>query len=559
MAYGSVLTEEQDTPVERKGRGAFFTPARIASYIVRQTILSSDDRVLEPSCGEGEFMTAAVLRLTEHGASSEQIESDILGCELHEQSACEARKRLACIGIKAHIETQNFFFVEPTRSFDVVIGNPPYIRYQDFSGDSRTRALECAHLGGVKLSALSSSWAPFVVHAIRFLAEGGRIGMVLPAELLTSGYAGPVRSYLLSSFASVTVVMFDRPVFPEVQEEVVLLIAEGLHLGEADGITIHNVLDIEHIDDRSTHFTVVKGEERWPVGRCGSDAMTLMHSALEAGLTSLSTWGKVRLGAVTGANDFFTLTDEEVRRYRLAQDVIPLCPPGSRHLRLLSYGLDCHQQLTERGMRTSLFYPQKQLSEGFFSYIERGEMSGVSQSYKCRNRHPWWLVPGVSTPDAFLTYMNGAGPNICANHARAACLNSVHGITFYEGLRDVGMEAMPLLSLSSITQLSAEVYGRSYGGGILKLEPREASKIVVVAPEQALGFKDELKTINKAVAGVLSSGARDDATRYVDKALSELGVISLDLSNDAQELLVRMRERRAARSKGKKRGVGIDG
>src|SRR5664280_613863 len=49
-----------------------------------------------------------------------------------------------------------------------------------------------------------SSWAAFTVHAAEFLRPGGgRLGLVLPAELLTVNYAAEVRRYLMARFGRV--------------------------------------------------------------------------------------------------------------------------------------------------------------------------------------------------------------------------------------------------------------------------------------------------------------------------------------------------------------------
>ena len=76
-----------------------------------------------------------------------------------------------------------------------MIGNPPFIRYQDFSGEARARSRTAARRAGVGLSNLASSWAAFAVHAALFLRPGGRMGLVLPAELLSVNYAAQVRRF----------------------------------------------------------------------------------------------------------------------------------------------------------------------------------------------------------------------------------------------------------------------------------------------------------------------------------------------------------------------------
>jgi len=96
---------------------------------------------------------------------------------------------------------------------DAVIGNPPYVRYQDSSAPAERRRSGGPPEAGRPISGLASSWAAFLLHASRFLAPGGRLGLVLPAGLLSVNDAAPVRSYLLESFSQVELVMFEERVF----------------------------------------------------------------------------------------------------------------------------------------------------------------------------------------------------------------------------------------------------------------------------------------------------------------------------------------------------------
>lgn len=79
--------------------------------------------------------------------------------------------------------------MEPEPAYDAVIGNPPYVRYQDVTGAAGAKGMRAAIAEGVRLTGLSSGWAPFTVHAARFLKPEGRLGLVLPAELMTVNYA----------------------------------------------------------------------------------------------------------------------------------------------------------------------------------------------------------------------------------------------------------------------------------------------------------------------------------------------------------------------------------
>src|SRR5439155_19850777 len=121
------------------------------------------------------------------------------------------------------------FQVDPCQfgPITAVVGNPPYIRYQRFTGLVRERAIRRAKEVGVDLPKLTSSWAPFLVHATRFVAPGGRLAMVLPVELAYATYAEPVLEYLRRSFRTLRVLTFRRRLFRQLSEDTLLLLADG--------------------------------------------------------------------------------------------------------------------------------------------------------------------------------------------------------------------------------------------------------------------------------------------------------------------------------------------
>ena len=126
-----------------------------------------------------------------------------------------------------------------------------------------------------------------------------------------------------------------------------------------------------------------------------------------------------------------------------------------------------------------------QLSTAAAAYIAAGEKAKVNDAYKCRVRSPWWKVPRVGVPDLLLTYMNHDTPRLVANEAGVTYLNSVHGVTLQPEHRKLGRDLLPIGVLNSLTLLGAELVGRSYGGGILKVEPKEADLLPVPVPRRA--------------------------------------------------------------------------
>lgn len=542
-----------DTPALRKERGAFFTPDEITQFISNWAIRAADDLVMEPSAGDAAFLVAAVGRLRELTPDLE-ARPIVDGVEIHAHSARIARQRVKAAGGNANIRHSDFFVIEPEPVYDAVVGNPPFIRYQDFSGESRTRSREAALRGGVLLTGLASSWAAFTIHSALFLKEGGRLGLVLPAELLSVNYAAPVRRFLFNRFRDVQLVLFDEQVFPEAEADVVLLLADGYMEGPAHHATIRQAKNAAELSSLGAGLTWTPADPaaKWTSSLVDPQAIAPLHKLLQGGkFASLETWGDTTLGIVTGNNKFFTLSPQRVKELGLPRnELLRLSPPGSSHLRGLSLSNGLLTKLGRQGSATYLFYPSDPPSAEAASYIEDGHRTGVNTAYKCRVRKTWYQVPLVPPADLLLTCMNADTPRLTANDAAARHLNSVHGVYLNEQYRELGRELLPLASLNSVTLLHAEMVGRAYGGGILKIEPKEADVWAMPSPALILARADALRTIKQEVADLLGEGRLLDAVKIVDQALlvdcDELSAEPIDRIRQARAEFSQRRTVRAA-------------
>ena len=205
-------------PHDAKALGTYFTPEGVAEALVQWAVRDPGDLLLDPSSGDGRFVAR-------HPNS--------VGIEQDPASVAEASDRAPNATV-----VQGDFFTwasDDRRRFDCAVGNPPFIRYQRFSGATRRAALEYCRRFGVTFSGLSSSWAPFIVAAASKLRDGGRIAFVVPAEIGHAPYATPLMEYLVTNFGSVHLVAIRKKIFPRLSEDCWLLFADnaGCH---ADGI-----------------------------------------------------------------------------------------------------------------------------------------------------------------------------------------------------------------------------------------------------------------------------------------------------------------------------------
>lgn len=542
-----------DNAVLRKARGAFFTPAEIAHFMTDWAVRSADDRVLEPSCGEASFLLSAGARLRTLGASRLFWGEQLHGVEIHQASAENANAVLAAERFDASIWVGDFFDREPSPTYDAVIGNPPYVRYQQFAGDARTKAIQAALTQGVRLTGLSSSWAAFTVHAARFLKPSGRLALVLPAELLTVNYAAEVRRFLLRRFSKIRLVMFDVRVFPDVEQEVVLLMAEGS--GGAPCFEVFQARGVDQLPNIDTtswaEFRPEFGGSKWTPALISPSIFSVYQKfSLGVGFESMIDWGETYLGAVTGNNKYFALSREKVRELGLPPtDLIRISPPGSRHLRGLSFTEKAWERLSNEGAASFLFYPATDdPRQSAQSYIESGRRKKVHKAYKCENRSPWWRVPMGEVPDLLFTYMNQDRPRLITNEAGVYITNSLYGVALKKDRRKLGRELLPIACLNSLTLLGAEMVGRSYGGGLLKMEPKEADVLPVPSLTTLTAVGERLKNVRHALSTALRNGDVLGAAEIVDRIVltDHLKVTDADIFalRQARELLFQRRQAR---------------
>ncbi|MHB0885149.1 MAG: Eco57I restriction-modification methylase domain-containing protein [Bacillota bacterium] len=457
----------------KKATGSYYTDPAVATFLATWAIRRPGERVLEPSFGDGVFLSAAHSRFASLGGNGQIVGVDI------NQEAWESAKEFF-----PHFElVLNDFFKIPPGAFglfDAVIGNPPFIRYHYFTGEARKRALSLAAAKGVMIPALASAWAPFIVQAVSHLATGGRLGMVAPYEVTYANYARPVVAYLAKSFGDVKCLTFDTPLFPALNEKTVLLLCSGFGRSTAQ-IAFHRYESLAAASvslgepDYSVHV------EDWGAGSAKAGLLNLpvdirrlyLDMTAHAKVSRLGELMDLTIGYVTGANDFFHLSRSEVERTGLAARDLRLAIRRSSDFG--SVGLAIRSS-DARELAASdshwLFLPEGTLDPNSQRYTEDGERAGVHTRYKCRARKPWYLVPGVRTPEMMMSVFSTSAPRLVANEAGLVASNSVLVLT--RGRPGVDRLALAASSLTSLAQLSAEIEGHTLGGGALKFEPAEA-------------------------------------------------------------------------------------
>ena len=452
---------------QRKHSGSYYTPEAVVRSLVAWAAHDCSDRLLDPSCGDGRFLAAH--------ANSVGVEQD------PEAAAIVHSKSPGSL-----IHQGDFFgWASQTHErFECAAGNPPFIRYQSFTGQVREAAQQICTRNGATFSSLSSSWAPFIVATATLLKRGGRMAFVVPAEIGHAPYAIPVLEYLAAHFADVQVVAVQRKLFPQLSEDCWLLRADGFG-GLTDSFLLTPLTQFGFMR-KPPSVGVRISVTAWRKWNCrlrpflmSSDVRELYRSVADDPRTSrLSDLAKVGIGYVTGDNDFFHL-----RPSQAGQTGIPraLLAPTIRNGRSLAGNEVTMADVEEWWRRDEQKFllrlsPSVPLPQSVLKYLDSDAGKRARAAYKCRNRNPWFAVSDVVVPDAFMSYMSSDGPALVANRAGCVGTNSVHVLELRDSVR---LSQLQSVWSSPLTKLSCELEGHPLGGGMLKLEPREAGRILV--------------------------------------------------------------------------------
>ncbi|MEC5293341.1 MULTISPECIES: Eco57I restriction-modification methylase domain-containing protein [unclassified Aurantimonas] len=545
-----------------KLRGGYYTSAQVAEWLCGWAIQSADDTVLEPSCGDGAFLDAAAQRLLSLGATPAKIARRLTGVEIIPAEARAATERLrpdlgkAADKIVCNSDFFGWWQGTDQPSFDVIVGNPPFIRYQSFPEPHRTRAMEIMGDQGLKPNRLTNIWVPFVVAATASLKPGGRLALVLPAEILQVTYAAQLRSYLTDHFARIDVIACNELFFENAEQEVVLLLADGALASATEENTCRvaltaaeTVADITDIKpalllERAEPKIIRHDSEKWLKYFLDNRQISFMRALRDAEITtSMSTHAGIDVGVVTGKNEFFVLSSDQIEDLGLEGYTTPLVSRAVQ-LKGSQIGEADWRSLAADGNRVHLLNISKvqasKLSAKLRRYIDDGERKEFHKGYKCSIREPWYLVPSVWVPDGFAFRQIYDFPRMVLNASGATSTDTIHR------MRSHGAKPERVIAntYTWLTAASAEIEGRSYGGGVLELEPTEAERLLM--PAQLNGAMP-LKEVDQLVRAGRLEAVLEENARIILREHMGLTVADCDL---LKSVWTQMRDRRNSRRRG---------
>ena len=532
---------------EQKLRGAYYTPLQLANAMVSLVASQNITNVLEPSCGDGVFLDSLALL---------GLINDIPNITAVEIETDEVEK----VGNKyknnknVHVVNADFldFYqrVYGKETYDLILGNPPYIRYQYLTEEQREMQSSILTSHGMKSNKLINAWVAFLVACVQLLSENGKIAFVIPAEILQVAYAEDLRLFLSNQLSKITLLTFEQLVFPDIEQEILVFIGEKDK--EEKGIRIielSNLEDFKKLDLNSNGFQKLKHvKEKWTKYFVSADEIKVIQSIRDdKRFTKFSDLALINVGITTGNNTYFSVDKQTADKYELSSVTLPLIGRSSHAHGIFFTDSDWQENIDadKRAMLISFpDTPYEEYAAEHKAYIELGEKNGENKGYKCSIRDRWYIVPSVWVPDAFFLRRNNLYPKFVLNRCNAVSTDTMHRIKFNEG---VNAENVLLSYYNSISFAFTEICGRSYGGGVLEILPGEVGNImlpVITNIDEAL--KNEL--LERIDTIVRNDEDIEAALDLVDqKLLVEILGIDKSICTSCRQIWEKMQKRRLGR------------
>ena len=533
-------------PNKKRLLGAYYTPVDIATSLTRWALARGGNTVLDPSFGGCAFLIASASILGLKGIG--QPGRLVFGIDIDEECSTYVRDHPDLV--VENCVYRDFLACSPddlpSAPFGAIVGNPPFVRHHWLKGDAQAAARASLRDSGVSLPMTASSWAYFLVHSFRFIANGGRLAMLVPEAILQTEYGSAVREALRIRFDEVRLIHIRNRLFDGTDEPVVVVAASG-H-GVSGTLSVESIQSSGDLDKvlsiapSSANTTQITTEN----GRITDNATIELIAELgrHGVMRRMSNLAIARIGFVTGANRHFIVGAKELAQFGFPDESLKPVVPRTGWLSGLEFTSSDHTACAEAGKRAYLVRPEPSLEDDSVvkQWIANGKESGISERQKCTGRDPWFRVVLPPEPHAFATCTRADSPLLIVNRSGYPCSNALHGVCWRDDC-SVSPEAVAAGFLTSAVSVWAELNGRRYGGGVLKLEPGTLNRVPVpIWP----GVKARFEELDE----LMRKGYEEQARKIADTVVlgEGLGLSENDIQRLQRARLDLMAHRRPVRN-----------
>lgn len=509
----------------KKKYGQFLTPPKIAQLMLMWGMDQGSKRILDPAIGTGIFFSELhKLNKSTCHVTGLDIDNLMLNLSFVRAKILKADKNINLIN-------KNFLDFSTKEKFDLVICNPPYMKFHNFDRNSISKI---ASKYDLKLSKLTNIYALFFIHSLSLLKEDGVMAFITPSEFLYTGYGKELKKFLLKNFNIEAIILAElkESLFNYATTSTVITLLKNKEVSDDNKIkfiAIKNGSSVEEIYTAlntalSTNEIIVKQKSQKEIDPTKKWLVYFDKEEVKKpeALVRLGTIAKSKRGIATGSNQFFTLNNTAVEKWGIENKF--LVPVVSKAEQCYSFILDKNvfDKLKKEDQRVFLLYCFDRPSENLQKYIKYGEINGINKRYLTSTRDPWYSMEKRNPAPIIATVFSRDKMRFIFNEAGVLNLASFHCI--YPKFNDVEkIKALLAYLNSNKAKKIMKSEKRTYGGGLDKFEPKDLEDILVL---DVLNLEKEankrLALLFDKISNMEDSQERSNIISNIDDLIDEI-------------------------------------
>ena len=466
-------------------KGQFWTPSWVAEAMVSYLFAGGKKIIFDPCVGAGAFFQAA-----KNISDRLQQKVTLKGTEIDHNALMEAGRNGLSERDLEGVEVRDFLLEPPLSKFEGVIANPPYIRHHRLSSEVKNRLQKYAlEMIGEKIDGRAGYHVYFLMKGLELLNDNGRLVFILPADTCEGKFAPVLWKWITENYCLDAVVTFSHGATPFPKQDtnpVIVMIRKAKPRTKFMWAQCKKRDDKELTEWVLSGFTVTYGagleiHERTIVEAMRTGLSRLPQNEIQEG-KPLGEFARVIRGIATGANVFFFMTRGRARELKIPDKFLLSAIGKTRDIVGNVITVQTLEKLDAEGKPTLLLSLGGTGMDGFpeavCSYLKSGEEAGIPKKILISKRKPWYKMEVRKAPPFLFSYLGRKHVRFVRNEADVVPLTGFLCVYPNSNSRQ-HLSALEKALNHPKTLENLKLVGKSYGGGAVKVEPRQLEKLLI--------------------------------------------------------------------------------
>ncbi|HLF91251.1 MAG TPA: N-6 DNA methylase [Anaerolineales bacterium] len=478
--------EERET---LRVKGQFWTPDWIAEAMVEYVLADKPTELFDPAVGAGAFFRAAKTVAREKG-----LYLTLTGMDIDPSALAQALEYGLNQPDIDNVKIGDFVLNPPQNKLSAVVANPPYIRHHRISTEDKAKLKQISlQTIGKTLDGRAGLHIYFLIRALSLLEENGRLAFIMPADTCEGKFSLKLWGWISKNFTLEAVITFapEASPFPNVDTNPIIFFIRKSEPQE-------KFLWVRCLEGQTD---ILKEWVRSDFCCTSQKKISVIERYLSEGIATglsrppvtekmskyvLGDFIQVIRGIATGANEFFFMTEEQVKKAGIPKKYFVRAIGRTRDVPGNEITEETLTSLQEKGRPTMLLSlngdPLESFPDSLRKYLDEGEEKNLPNRPLISQRKPWYKMESRTVPPFLFAYLGRRNSRFIRNTAKILPLTGF--LCIYSKSEKVNLDQ--LWKILNHPDLAANLFmiGKSYGDGAIKVEPRGLEKLPI--PENVI-------------------------------------------------------------------------